>query len=334
MAAFCVVLLTSFAAAQEHPSAGVSAAKTAEAAIRKALDEKATIDFVELPLSDAIQALGERHNINIQIDKKALDDAGLGSDTPISRSLSGISLRSALRLMLREYDLTWIITDEVLLITTVDEAGQRLETQVYDVADLVTDEGGLDYDSLIEAIMLGVAPTTWDEVGGPGAIAHLHGMLIIPQSQHVHEDIAKLLASMRLVRKTRGDKMAVKLTDAPPVDPVAVSVKVYQVQVPMQQKVGSEGVSAASGKQEGANTFGVPDQRYLPELAQAIPALVRPETWKAGGGEGVIYALPSDASGTGQVLVRQSNEVHAQLQKFLKEIGHNWTQGGFGGGFY
>ena len=41
------------------------------------------------------------------------------------------------RLMLRELNLTYMIQDEVLLITTPEEADARLTTKVYPVADLV-----------------------------------------------------------------------------------------------------------------------------------------------------------------------------------------------------
>ena len=51
--------------------------------------------------------------------------------------LKGISLRSALRLMLKELSLTYLIKDEVLLITTPEEADNQLSTKVYPVADLV-----------------------------------------------------------------------------------------------------------------------------------------------------------------------------------------------------
>ena len=39
--------------------------------------------------------------------------------------MKGITLRSALRLMLHELSLTYIIQDEVLLITTPEEAESR-----------------------------------------------------------------------------------------------------------------------------------------------------------------------------------------------------------------
>ena len=77
------------------------------------------------------------HGIEIQIDHRALEDIGIGSDTPITRNLKGITLRSALRLMLKEMDLTYVVRDEVLQITTPEEAESELTTKVYPVADLV-----------------------------------------------------------------------------------------------------------------------------------------------------------------------------------------------------
>jgi DNA-binding CsgD family transcriptional regulator len=86
-----------------------------EAKILAALDDKTELEFVDQPLVDA----------------------GLGSDTPVTRNISGITLRSALRLMLGEMDLTYVIRDEVLMITTKTEAENMLSTKVYPVGDLV-----------------------------------------------------------------------------------------------------------------------------------------------------------------------------------------------------
>ncbi len=74
------------------------------------------MEFIETPLQDVIDFLKDFHQIEIQIDQKSLDDVGIGTDTPITRNLKGITLRSALRLLLRDLDLTYLIRDEVLLI--------------------------------------------------------------------------------------------------------------------------------------------------------------------------------------------------------------------------
>jgi general secretion pathway protein D len=56
-----------------------------------------------------------------------------------------------------------------------------------------------DFDSLIELITTTVSPTTWDEVGGPGAIHEFatNLSLVISQTQDVHEQIVDLLEQLR-----------------------------------------------------------------------------------------------------------------------------------------
>ncbi|HEX7446167.1 MAG TPA: VWA domain-containing protein [Pirellulales bacterium] len=112
-----------------------------EEKILQALNEPTVMDFEETPLRDAIDFLKEKHNIEIQLDARALEDGGLGSDTPVTRSLKGISLRNALRLLLGEYELTYVIRNEVLLITSKTEAENMLSTRVYPVGDLVIPVG-------------------------------------------------------------------------------------------------------------------------------------------------------------------------------------------------
>ncbi|HUY87660.1 MAG TPA: VWA domain-containing protein, partial [Pirellulales bacterium] len=122
---------------KKYNSVDLKEANPNEAKIMAALEEKTELEFAEQPLNDVIDYLKERHAIEIQLDAKALTDAGLGSDTPVTRNLKGITLRSALRLMLSELDLTYVIRDEVLMITTKAEAENMLTNRVYPVADLV-----------------------------------------------------------------------------------------------------------------------------------------------------------------------------------------------------
>ena len=81
--------------------------------IRRALSQPTELEFIETPLSDVIDFLRDYHRIEIQIDTRAMDSMGIGTDTPITKNLKNLSLRSALRLMLRELDLTYAIRDEV-----------------------------------------------------------------------------------------------------------------------------------------------------------------------------------------------------------------------------
>jgi hypothetical protein len=108
-----------------------------ETKILAALDEKTELDFVDQPLTDVVDYLKQWHDIEIQLDNKALADVGMGSDMPITRNIKGITLRSALKLLLSEMDLTYVLRNEVLMITSKTEADNLLSTRVYPVADLV-----------------------------------------------------------------------------------------------------------------------------------------------------------------------------------------------------
>ena len=59
--------------------------------------------------------------------------------------------------------------------------------------------GQADFQSLIELITQTVAPTTWNTVGGPGAVMPFQTnlSLVVSQTQEVHEEIADLLDQLR-----------------------------------------------------------------------------------------------------------------------------------------
>ncbi len=109
----------------------------AEKQIQKALKSPTELSFTDTPLTDVILYLKDLHGIEIQLDQRALTEAGVETSTPVTVNLKGITLRSALRILLRELNLTYVIENEVLMITTPEEAEARLITKVYPVADLV-----------------------------------------------------------------------------------------------------------------------------------------------------------------------------------------------------
>ncbi len=125
-------------AREKYKSVDLKEPGTSEARILKELDEPTDMDFVETPLKDVILAISIRHNgIPIVLDTKAITDAGGSADTPITFSIKGISLKSALRHMLQEHELNFIIDNEVLSITSDTKAKEHVVTKVYPVADLV-----------------------------------------------------------------------------------------------------------------------------------------------------------------------------------------------------
>lgn len=174
-----------------------------ETALNKLLGSNG-LDFTDTPLEEVVNLLQEEYGIPIQIDGAALEETGLDLSEPVTINLHNVSLRSALRLMLKKLNLTYIIQDEVLLITTPDEAESQLLTCVYNIRGFVEDTSDKSIDSLIDTIASCVSRETWKENGGTEAEirALKPGMLVISQTQAVHEEIASLLNAVRDMRDT------------------------------------------------------------------------------------------------------------------------------------
>ncbi|HTM54998.1 MAG TPA: hypothetical protein VL175_13275 [Pirellulales bacterium] len=175
-----------------------------EKKILEALAKPTTIDFVETSLSDVVDYLKDAHGIEIQLDKKALEDQGVGSDSQVTRKLAGVPLRSALRLILPELGMGFVIAHDVLLITTLEVEDAEAVTRTYPVGDLVRAD---NYTALRNAITSTVRPDTWHQVGGPGQIEVLEESksIVISQTQRAHDEVLELLRSLRAAKAVAKD---------------------------------------------------------------------------------------------------------------------------------
>ena len=183
---------------------------TAEKRIEEALRTPTQLEFIETPLQDVIDYLKDAHGIEIQLDGKALCAAEIGTDTHVTKNLKGISLRSALNLLLAELKLTYMVQDEVMLITTIEDAKGRLATTVYPVADLLPrgkqpEECSARCWELVRVITTVIAPESWR--GGQGSIAAATAgnveVLVVTQSYHVHRQVAELLQQLRKLAESK-----------------------------------------------------------------------------------------------------------------------------------
>ena len=108
-----------------------------EQKIYEALDKVTTFEFPGNPLTDVVDFIRVTYNIPIIFDDTELNEEGISTDEEVSLVISGITLESALKLLLEKLDLTYVIEDEVMKITTTFAAGDIQTTRVYSVGDLV-----------------------------------------------------------------------------------------------------------------------------------------------------------------------------------------------------
>lgn len=197
-----------------HAAHGVSidgvneAQQRIEAALRAPL--RSPLDFVETPLSTVVRAIAEEYEIPFMFDTNALESIAQSPDVEVSITISNVSVRSALDLLMKGLnDVTYVIDHEVLMITSEDEAQMRLEVRVYRVDDLIAFEpveallaSEADYERLVEIVVASVDNESWVRNGtGEGEIhAFAPGMLVVSQTRRVHEQVGKLLATLRSIK--------------------------------------------------------------------------------------------------------------------------------------
>jgi hypothetical protein len=172
----------------------------AERRILAALAEKTQVEFINTPLVDAVQFMTVQSDIPVIIDVVSLEDAGIPADEPVSVTLAGVSLRSALKIILGDIGLTWVVEDEVLKITTKEAAAKKEMTRVYPVGDLVSPTDEDSWSELAEAVQTSVLNGHWQSVDGTGgtvSTVRSARALVIRQTQDAHDQIVKLLTSLR-----------------------------------------------------------------------------------------------------------------------------------------
>jgi RNA polymerase sigma factor (sigma-70 family) len=160
-----------------------------------------SLDFIDTPLDQVIQVISDEQEIQVVFDKMALDAVAISPDQPVTCTVSGVRLQSALRLLLRELELTYVVRDDVLLITTEDEAATMLETHIYDVSKILAD-AGVQIEDLAKIVPATVESDSWEVNGtGEGEIEPLgKRLLVINQTQFMHEKVADFLQQLRAVR--------------------------------------------------------------------------------------------------------------------------------------
>lgn len=179
-------------AAGRKPVKVASNPNEAEAKIKASLSDETSVTFIQTPLSEAMQSISAMHEIPVVVDRRALEEIGLTADAPVTISLKNVTLRSALRLMLRELDCTYIVKDEVLQITTLEAAEQNLTLEMYQLPDNLAAKS----DQVIKVLTGTVVPDTWETLGGPSSAMSIDHVLVISTTSDVHARVESFLEKL------------------------------------------------------------------------------------------------------------------------------------------
>ena len=93
-----------------------------EEQLMQLLKKNVSFNFSDEPLPDVIDSISQMYKIEIQIDYPAFRDEMIDpEDLLVNLNISDVSLRSALNRMLSGWDMSFVIIDECILITTKNE---------------------------------------------------------------------------------------------------------------------------------------------------------------------------------------------------------------------
>lgn len=163
----------------------------AEDAIRQVLDMPTpdNFEFIEQPLTAMIEFLEDYYKINVEVDDKELEEAGVSKDSTFTRSLPNLPVKDALNLILDDLELDYRITNSVLLITTRAAAETAKELRVYDVREITCGAEG------VKSLVCVIKDALGD--GRELKIAPFGKFLVIRDYQRGHEEIEALLCTLK-----------------------------------------------------------------------------------------------------------------------------------------
>jgi hypothetical protein len=176
-----------------------------EKAILEALAKPIKVEFRNSKLQDVMEYISTMTGRTIILDKNALEEGQLTYDTPINCALkTPVATRTALRAVLSNVNLTYVVRDGVIHVTNQARAKDLMVTRTYYIGDLVAGMGlfvpppqlGATVDpqlaqnvqAVIDMIVQSVDPSSWTGRGGLGMIGFNipTQSLIIRQSAEVH----------------------------------------------------------------------------------------------------------------------------------------------------
>jgi len=182
-----------------------------ERAILKALDARISVDVTDQRFGGMIDYFQKKMGQTIILDKPALDDLGINKEsTTVSLHLEKVSTRTALKKMLADLGLTYIVKDEAIFVTTPTKAKDYMTVRTYYVGDLAPQydlrygpflgqlQAAQTISQLVNMIQNNVDKESWEANGkeGGGSIVFNPATmsLIVKQSAEVHYKVMEGLA--------------------------------------------------------------------------------------------------------------------------------------------
>ena len=162
-----------------------------QAAGRQQLEQIVDVDFLDTPLSEAIDILAYQSKGRLFLDKIAIEESGGSIAQPITFSLNGKSLRQTLDMLLPDLKLTVTFNAGELFITSATVAWRMRTSRVYDLRSIAPTQELRD--AIVQAI-IDLSSELWQGTDGGGHVKMLeNGVFVAVTNFEAHDEIERLV---------------------------------------------------------------------------------------------------------------------------------------------
>ena len=183
-----------------------------DAAIFASLAKLKNLEIDDQDLKTALQQIGAEAGCRLLIDFPSLADEGISSDQPVKCHLQKLPLGICLKKVLEPLQLTHVVHEGVLVITTVAKAAEMMSIRVYDVSGCNKIPNDFSPTGLL-SILVQSTSGKWQEMDGEGGgvslISSKH--LLVRQTQRVHSEIEFLIDELASDKSGTPAKPVVKM---------------------------------------------------------------------------------------------------------------------------
>lgn len=157
------------------------------------------IHFPAVPLLDAMRLMSSMSTVPVSFDLDWLQASGVGLRDPVTARLTNATTGEVFAALAASRNLACEVLEDQVLVTVPAGRRNTLRPRKYDVADL-TDQAKATGERLAAWVRTFVAPESWRESGGPGAVEFAGGALDVTQNDLVHAQVQDFLDRLRLAR--------------------------------------------------------------------------------------------------------------------------------------
>ncbi len=171
-----------------------------EKALLEALKKPVKVDYNRDTFQSVIDHLSKQMGQDILLDKQSMEEANVTYDTPITlRFNKPVSGRTALKRVLADVGLTYVIRKESIEVTTVARAKEMLTVRTYYIGDLMGVVSPMmpavvNQFQMIQAVGMilnqiqSIDPESWEGRGGPGTVSFdpTTMSIVVKQNAEVH----------------------------------------------------------------------------------------------------------------------------------------------------